>query len=44
MDNFGFEDSEDEDNSSFSNGSYMSSYDDGRIDMGRLLIDPYRWY
>ena len=42
MDNFDFEDSDDEDNSSFSNGSYVSSDEDDMVDMGRLLIDPYR--
>ena len=42
MDNFGFKDIDDEDNSSFSNGIYVSSDEDDMVDMGRLLIDPYR--
>ena len=42
MDNFEFEDSDDEDNSTFSNVSYVSSDEDGMPGMGGLLLDPYR--
>ena len=43
-DNLGYEDSDDEDYSSYCNGSYASSDEDGDgiPDLGRLLIDPYR--
>ena len=42
MDNLGYEDCGDEDYSSYCNGSYASSGEDGHgmPDMGRLLIDP----
>ena len=44
MDNLGYEDSDNEDYSSYYNGSYDSGDEDedGMPDMGRLLIDPYR--